>query len=310
MPDEKIRQNDMQKLTRRMREEGDTMIQTDSLSYIYGIGSGYERCALKNINITIQDKEFLAIVGHTGSGKSTLIRQLNALEKPTSGTVYFNGEDIHAKDYDRQKLRSRIGMVFQYAEYQLFEVSVIKDVMFGPLNQGLSEEEAEERAYEALKLVGITDAEMDTSPFALSGGQKRRVAIAGVLAMQPEVLILDEPAAGLDPRGRDSIFQMLRRLHKEREMTIILVSHSMDDVAKLVERMLVMDHGRIVLDGKPKSIFAYRKELEAIGLGIPSVTRILQRIKESGEDIDASAVTVGDAADSIEAWYRKNRNGG
>lgn len=281
------------------------MIQTDSLSYIYGIGSGYERCALKNINITIHDKEFLAIVGHTGSGKSTLIQQLNALLKPTSGTVYFNGEDIHAKDYDRQKLRSRIGMVFQYAEYQLFEVSVIKDVMFGPLNQGLTEEEAEERAYEALQLVGITDTEMDASPFALSGGQKRRAAIAGVLAMQPEVLILDEPAAGLDPKGRDSIFQMLQKLHEERGMTVILVSHSMEDVANLVERMLVMDHGKIVLDGSPKNIFAYRRELEAIGLGIPSVTRILQKLKERGEDIDASAVTVKEAADSIEAWYRR-----
>lgn len=283
------------------------MIRTESLSYIYGVGSGYERCALKNINLTIQDGEFIGIVGHTGSGKSTLIQQFNALQKPTAGTVYYNEEDIHGKDYDRQNLRSRVGMVFQYAEYQLFEVSVIKDVMFGPMNQGLSGEEAEKRAYEALQLMGITDAEMDTSPFALSGGQKRRVAIAGVLAMQPEVLILDEPAAGLDPKGRKSIFQMLRTLHKTRNMTIILVSHSMEDVAGLVGRVLVMNHGQVVLDGTPKQVFAYRKELESIGLGIPVATRILQKLKEDGENIETSAVTVREAADAIEAWYR---NGG
>lgn len=283
------------------------MIRTESLSYIYGVGSGYERCALKNISLTIQDGEFIGIVGHTGSGKSTLIQQFNALQKPTAGTVYYNEEDIHGKDYDRQNLRSRVGMVFQYAEYQLFEVSVIKDVMFGPMNQGLSGEEAEKRAYEALQLMGITDAEMDTSPFALSGGQKRRVAIAGVLAMQPEVLILDEPAAGLDPKGRKSIFQMLRTLHKTRNMTIILVSHSMEDVAGLVGRVLVMNHGQVVLDGTPKQVFAYRKELESIGLGIPVATRILQKLKEDGEDIETSAVTVREAADAIEAWYR---NGG
>lgn len=283
------------------------MIRTESLSYIYGVGSGYEHCALKNINLTIQDGEFLGIVGHTGSGKSTLIQQFNALQKPTAGTVYYNEEDIHGKDYDRQKLRSRVGMVFQYAEYQLFEVSVIKDVMFGPLNQGLSGEEAEKRAYEALKLVGITDEEMDISPFALSGGQKRRVAIAGVLAMQPEVLILDEPAAGLDPKGRESIFQMLRTLHETRKITIILVSHSMEDVANLVGRVLVMNHGQIVLDGTPRQIFSYRRELEGIGLGVPVVTRILQKLKEDGEDIETSAITIKEAADAIETWYR---NGG
>lgn len=283
------------------------MIRTESLSYIYGIGSGYERCALKNINLTIHDGEFLGIVGHTGSGKSTLIQQFNALQRPTGGTVYYNEEDIHGKDYDRQKLRSKVGMVFQYAEYQLFEVSVIKDVMFGPLNQGLSEGEAEARAYEALKLVGITDTEMDASPFVLSGGQKRRAAIAGVLAMQPEVLILDEPAAGLDPKGRESIFHMLRTLHEMRKITVILVSHSMEDVADLVERVLVMNQGQIVLDGTPKQIFAYRKELEEIGLGVPAVTRILQKLKEDGEDIEASAITIKEAADAIEAWYK---NGG
>ena len=281
------------------------MIVFDSVSYIYGIGSGYEKCALKNINLTIQEGEFLAITGHTGSGKSTLVQHLNALLTPTAGTVYYHEQDIFAKEYDRQQLRSKVGMVFQYAEHQLFEVSVIKDVMFGPRNQGLSEKEAEKRAYEALRLVGIQDEEMDASPFALSGGQKRRVAIAGVLAMKPEVLILDEPGAGLDPAGRDAILRMLTELHEARNMTIVLVSHSMEDVARVAGRMLVMNQGEILLDGTPRQIFAYRKELEKIGLGVPFATRILQRLQESGETLECSGITLTEAADSIEKWYRK-----
>lgn len=281
------------------------MLEIRNVSYIYGQGTGREHIALKNINLTIKKGEFVAIAGHTGSGKSTLIRLLNGLEKPAAGQVIYQGQDINEKEYDRRNLRFKVGMVFQYAEHQLFEISVIKDVMFGPLNQGLSEEEAEKRAYDALQLVGIGDEDMDISPFALSGGQKRRVAIAGILAMQPEVLILDEPAAGLDPEGKRELFQLFKELHEARKMTIILVSHSMEDVADTVDRLIVMNQGKIMLDGTPKKIFAYRRELEKIGLGVPKATEILQLLAEKGAEIDTTAITAGEAADAIVEWLKE-----
>lgn len=281
------------------------MLEIRNVSYIYGQGTGREHIALKNINLTIKKGEFVAIAGHTGSGKSTLIRLLNGLEKPAAGQVIYQGQDINEKEYDRRNLRFKVGMVFQYAEHQLFEISVIKDVMFGPLNQGLSEEEAEKRAYDALQLVGIGDEDMDISPFALSGGQKRRVAIAGILAMQPEVLILDEPAAGLDPEGKRELFQLFKELHEARKMTIILVSHSMEDVADTVDRLIVMNQGKIMLDGTPKQIFAYRRELEKIGLGVPKATEILQLLAEKGAEIDTTAITAGEAADAIVEWLKE-----
>lgn len=287
----------------------DGMIQIDSLNYIYGIGSGYEKIALRDINLRIKEGEFLAIVGHTGSGKSTLMQQMIGLDKPTSGQVFYNGADIHDKKYDRKKLRSQVGMVFQYAEHQLFETSVIRDVMFGPKNQGFSDAKAEQCAYDALRMVGIGDEEMDVSPFMLSGGQKRRVAIAGVLAMQPKVLLLDEPTAGLDPVGRCAIFRLLQELHEARNMTIIFTSHSMEDVAAYASRMIVMNRGGILLDGTPAQIFAYREQLAGIGLGVPVVTEVLQKLKERGAAIDSTPVTLMAAADAVEAWYKRGKGG-
>ena len=244
-------------------------IRLENVNYIYGEGSGQEKWALKNINLTIHDREFIGIVGHTGSGKSTLTQLLNGLEKPSSGTIYYNDEDIQADGYERRKLRQKVGLVFQYPEHQLFEVSVIKDVEFGPRNLGLSNLDVEKRSFDALKQVGLSDDLLDVAPFALSGGQKRRVAIAGVLAMQPEVLILDEPTAGLDPAGRTEILELLKKLHEENNITVILVSHSMDDVARYAGRILVMNQGELVLDGEPQKVFRYRDELRKIGLDVP-----------------------------------------
>ncbi|MFA9465826.1 MAG: energy-coupling factor transporter ATPase [Velocimicrobium sp.] len=271
----------------------------DKVNYIYSVGTAYEKKALKDINIKIEDGEFIGLIGHTGSGKSTLIQHLNGLIKATNGAIYYNGNDIYDKTYDMKKLRSKVGLVFQYPEHQLFETTVIKDVKFGPKNQGLPSLEIDLRSFEALKQVGIEDDMLDASPFELSGGQKRRVAIAGVLAMQPEVLILDEPTAGLDPRGRDEILDLLAKLHNERKITIILVSHSMEDVAKYVDRLIVMNHGSIFLDGEPKQVFSYYKELEKIGLAAPQVTYVLNALKEKGFQINTDATTVVEAADEI-----------
>ncbi len=271
----------------------------DNVNYVYSVGTAYEKQALKNINIKIEDGEFIGLIGHTGSGKSTLIQHLNGLIKATSGTIYYNGNDIYEKDFDMKAHRSKVGLVFQYPEHQLFETTVIKDVKFGPTNQGLPTLEIDLRSFEALKQVGIDDEILDASPFELSGGQKRRVAIAGVLAMQPEVLILDEPTAGLDPKGRDEILDLLAKLHKERNITIILVSHSMEDVAKYVDRLVVMNHGEILLDDQPKKVFAYYKELEQIGLAAPQVTYVLNALKERGCDVNTEATTVKEAADEI-----------
>ena len=274
-------------------------IKLEHVNYIYGEGTAYETQALKDITLEIPDGQFLGIIGHTGSGKSTLIQHLNGLIKATSGVIYYSGENIYAEGYSMKELRSHVGLVFQYPEYQLFEEDVLSDVCFGPKNLGLSEEEVKMRSLEALHQVGLKEKYYDKSPFDLSGGQKRRVAIAGILAMHPEVLILDEPTAGLDPKGRDDILDQIAKLHKERGITVILVSHSMEDVAKYVDRIIVMDHGCMKFDGEPKKVFEHYKELESIGLSAPQVTYVMQDLKEKGFDVDVHAITVEEAKQSI-----------
>ena len=274
-------------------------IKAVNLNYIYGQGTAFEQYALKNVNFEIRDGEFVGLIGHTGSGKSTLIQHLNGLLKATSGEIYVNGENIYAPGYDMRALRSKVGLVFQYPEHQLFEVDVFSDVCFGPKNQGLSKAEIEGRAKEALALVGLDESFYSQSPFELSGGQKRRVAIAGVLAMEPQVLILDEPTAGLDPRGRDEILDQIDRLHSEKRITIILVSHRMEDVAKYADRLLVMNHGEKLFDGPPKEVFKHYKELEEVGLAAPQITYIVQDLRSRGIDIDDNITTIAEAKNAI-----------
>lgn len=271
---------------------------------IYEEGTTMEVAALKDVNLKLEDGQFIGLIGHTGSGKSTLVQHLNGLMKPTGGEIYFNGEDIHDADFDKKKLRSQVGLVFQYPEHQLFETDVFSDVCFGPKNLGLSKKEVELRAYEALKMVGLPDEFFYQSPFDLSGGQKRRVAIAGVLAMKPQVLILDEPTAGLDPKGREEILNMIQDLHNQMKCTIILVSHSMDDVADYAERIIVMNHGQVFLDGTPREVFSHRKELEEIGLAVPTVTDIMHRVKELGYLVDENITTLPEAADALVGLYQ------
>ena len=274
-------------------------IALEHVNYIYSPGTAYEKCALKDISLEIQQGQFVGIIGHTGSGKSTLIQHLNGLMKATSGDIRYEGKSIYEEGYDMRKLRSQVGLVFQYPEHQLFEVDVISDVCFGPRNQGLSEEECEKNAREALELVGFPEKYYKQSPFELSGGQKRRVAIAGVLAMKPKVLILDEPTAGLDPKGRDEILDQIAKLHKETGMTVVLVSHSMEDVARYVERIIVMNKGEKMLDGTPKEVFRHYKELEAVGLAAPQVTYVMHDLKERGFDVSPDATTIEEAAVEI-----------
>lgn len=278
-------------------------IIVDKISYIYEMGTGFERKALDNVSCAIKDGEFIGLIGHTGSGKSTFIQHLNGLVKATSGTIYYDGKDIYDKDFDMKELRSKVGLVFQYPEHQLFETEIFKDVAFGPKNLGLSKLDVELRAFEALRMVGIDENLYYQSPFDLSGGQKRRVAIAGVLAMKPEVLILDEPTAGLDPKGRDEILECVKRLHDEMGITVILVSHSMEDVANYVDRIIVMNDGVLTYDDTPKNIFSHYKELEAIGLAAPQVTYIMNDLKQAGIDADITAITVEEAKNSILAAY-------
>ena len=280
----------------------------DHVNHIYGENTELATAALKDINLVIKEGEFIGLIGHTGSGKSTLVQHLNGLLMPTHGAVYFHGQDISDKDYNRKDLRSKVGLVFQYPEHQLFEVTVFDDVCFGPKNLGLSSKEVELRAYEALKQVGVTDDYFYRSPFELSGGQKRRVAIAGVLAMKPEVLILDEPTAGLDPKGRDEILGQIRKLKEETGMTIILVSHSMEDVAEYVDRIVVMNQGSILFDDKPAEVFRNYEILEEIGLAAPQMTYVMNRLKKEGFDLSTEVTTIQEAKEEILALFeRKNR---
>ena len=274
-------------------------IKLEKINYIYSPGTAYEKHALKDVSLEIPQGQFVGIIGHTGSGKSTLIQHFNGLMKATSGQLYYNEENIYDEKYDMRSLRSQVGLVFQYPEHQLFEVDVFTDVCFGPKNQGLSKEECGERAREALELVGFPEKYYRQSPFELSGGQKRRVAIAGVLAMDPKVLILDEPTAGLDPKGRDEILDQIKYLHEKRGITIILVSHSMEDVARYASRLIVMNDSKMVFDNAPREVFKHYKELEDMGLAAPQVTYIMHKLKERGLEVDVDATTVDEAKESI-----------
>ena len=271
----------------------------DHVDYVYEGDTTLSVHALKDVNLVIPDGQFIGLIGHTGSGKSTLVQHLNGLIKPTGGSIYFNGEDIHDPDYNKKKLRSKVGLVFQYPEHQLFEVDVFSDVCFGPKNLGLSKKEAELRAYAALKQVGLKDEYFYQSPFDLSGGQKRRVAIAGVLAMKPDVLVLDEPTAGLDPKGRDEILDQIAKLKEETGITVILVSHSMEDVAKYVERIIVMNQGSVLYDDVPKEVFKHYKQLEEVGLAAPQVTYIMQALGKSGMPVATDVTTIEEARREI-----------
>lgn len=269
-------------------------LRLEHISYVYDADTANPVYATNDVSLEIKDGEFIGLMGHTGSGKSTLIQHFNGLIKPSSGKIYFHNKDIYAEGFSLKELRSKVGLVFQYPEHQLFEVDVLSDVCFGPKNQGFSKAEAEEKAKAALAQVGLGEKYYAKSPFELSGGQKRRVAIAGVLAMEPEILILDEPTAGLDPRGRDEILGELKKLHRERQMTIVLVSHSMEDIANYAQRIVVMEKGSILFDGTPKEIFHHYKELEQIGLAAPQVTYLAHALKTNGFDVETDVTTVAE----------------
>ncbi|HBV83604.1 MAG: energy-coupling factor transporter ATPase [Lachnospiraceae bacterium] len=275
----------------------------DKVSHIYGEDTAMAVKALDNISLVIPDGQFIGLIGHTGSGKSTLVQHLNGLMRATSGNIYFNGQDIDESDFDKKMLRSKVGLVFQYPEHQLFETDVFSDVCFGPKNLGLSKKEIELRAYEALKLVGLEDEYFYQSPFDLSGGQKRRVAIAGVLAMKPDILVLDEPTAGLDPKGRDEILDQILKLKVETGITVLLVSHSMDDVAKYVDRIIVMNRGSVLYDDIPKEVFKHYQELEAIGLAAPQVTYIMKELRDHGYNVSDEITTIDEAKREIKNYF-------
>ncbi|WP_304509539.1 energy-coupling factor transporter ATPase [Anaerotignum sp.] len=270
-------------------------IKINHLTYIYNLGTAFEKRALDDVSLEIKQGEFIGLIGHTGSGKSTLIQHLNGIITPTQGEILLDEENIHRDKAKLKEVRRRIGLAFQYPEYQLFEMTVYKDVAFGPTNMQLSKEEIHANVISALETVGIAPELYEKSPFELSGGQKRRVAIAGVLAMNPEILILDEPTAGLDPKGRDEILQAIKRLHEERGITVILVSHSMEDVAKLVDRIIVMHEGKAAMTGTPKEVFCHVKELEAMGLAAPQVSYVFAALKEKGFDVPLDVYTVEEA---------------
>ena len=277
----------------------EAILETKKLSHIYSAGTPFERGALLEVDFTAYAGEYLGIIGHTGSGKSTLIQHLNGLLKPTSGQVLFKGEDIWADAKRTRQTRFQVGLVFQYPEYQLFEETVYKDISFGPKNMGLDEGEVDRRVREAARFVGLRDDQLEKSPFELSGGQKRRVAIAGVIAMEPRVLILDEPTAGLDPVGVESILGNIRDYHQSNNATIILVSHSMEEVARTVDRLVVVNDGRIPFQGPPREVFRHGAELERMGLGVPQMTRVFSRLRAMGVDIDASVYTIPQAKETI-----------
>lgn len=275
------------------------LIILDKVNYVYSEGSGFEKKALDDVSLTIDKGEFIGLIGHTGSGKSTLTQHLNGLLRATSGNIYYDGQDIYEKGFVMKNLRSKVGLVFQYPEHQLFESDVFTDVCFGPKNLGLDKKDVELRAFEALEMVGFPKELFYNSPFELSGGQKRRAAIAGVLAMKPEVLILDEPTGGLDPKGRDEILDQIKKLHEETGITVILVSHSMEDVAKYVGRLIVLDHGRVMYDDIPKKVFRNYRELEKIGLAAPQLTYIMNALKANGFDVDTDAITMEEAVATV-----------
>ncbi len=279
-------------------------IKIEHLTHVYNEGMPFEKKALDDINIRIKAGEFVGIIGHTGSGKSTLIQMFNGLLKPTSGKVIINGQDIHGDGVNKRAIRQQVGLVFQYPEYQLFEMTVYEDVAFGPKNLGLSESEINERVQYACQAVGLDKSYYEKSPFELSGGQKRRVAIAGVLAMKPSILILDEPTAGLDPKGRNELFEQLKGMHKDLGLTIVLISHSMEDVARYVDRLLVLYKGQKAYEGTPREVFAYGKELEEIGLAMPQIRYIMDALKAKGMNIDTDVLTVEEAAMKIKAYLR------
>lgn len=276
----------------------------DNVSKVYNEDTEFAHKALDEINLVINRGEFIGIAGHTGSGKSTLIQHLNGLIKPTSGKVYYNGEDIYGKDYSRKNLRAKVGLVFQFPEHQLFESTVFDDVCYGPSNLDIPKIEAQKRAYDAIEQVGLTDAFYDLSPFELSGGQKKRVAIAGILAMKPDYLILDEPTSSLDPLGRDEILKQIKELHDKEKITIILVSHSMDDLAKYVHRLIVIDEGKIKFDNNPKEVFKNYEELERMGLAAPRITYLMQELKKKGLNVDDTIINVREAVDNIASILR------
>lgn len=280
-------------------------IKINHLTHIYGEGTAFEKKALDDINLEIKDGEFIGLIGHTGSGKSTLIQHLNALLVPTSGEVLLNGENIYADKSKLKSIRQRVGLVFQYPEHQLFEMTVYKDVAYGPGNLGLSQEEIDKRVRSAFETVGLGEDVYDKSPFELSGGQKRRAAIAGVLAMEPEVLILDEPTAGLDPRGRDEILDAVKKMHDMRKITVILVSHSMEDVAKLVNRIVVLYKGRTAIVGTPREVFRQREKLESIGLKAPQISYVFTDLKMRGYDLPTDVYTVAEATDVLYRFLKQ-----
>lgn len=277
----------------------ETMIKTEHLTYIYSAGTPFEKAAVDDVSIEIEKGEFVGVIGHTGSGKSTLVQHLNGLLKPASGKILIDGQNIWEKGVDRRAIRFKVGLVFQYPEYQLFEETVFKDIAFGPKNMGLSEKEAENRVREAAGFVGLSDELLDKSPFELSGGQKRRVAIAGVIAMDPQLLVLDEPAAGLDPKGRESILRRISEYHKAKGTTVMLVSHSMEDIARYASKVLVMNKAKAVMYGSVPEIFARSRELIEIGLDIPQVTRIFIELRKRGFNVSDSIYTVEDGKREI-----------
>ena len=278
----------------------------DNVNYVYSEGNAYLKHALKDINLVIGEKEFIGLIGHTGSGKSTLAQILNGLLKPSQGNMFYNGQDVGDETFDRKELRQKVGLVFQYPEHQLFETTVFKDVCFGPMKMGLDKKTYELRAFEALTLAGVENELFYRSPLELSGGQKRRAAIAGVLAMKPEVLVLDEPTAGLDPRGREEVLTMISELREKTGTTIILISHNMEDIAEYADRIVVMNEGEIVFDGDKQTVFAQKKVLEEIGLAAPEITGIMTALAERGLSVDTKAVTINEGVDSIiDALNRK-----
>ena len=281
------------------------IIKTENLHHIYGAGTPFERMALNNVNIEIERGEFIGLIGHTGSGKSTLIQHLNGLLKPSHGRVLFNGVDIWENIKRVREIRFKVGLVFQYPEHQLFEDTVYKDIAFGPSNMGFTKSEIDERVREAAEFVGITDEQLSKSPFELSGGQKRRAAIAGVIAMRPEVLILDEPTAGLDPAGREEILSRIRGYHEKLNTTVILVTHSMEEIAKNASRIIVMEDAKVRMTGTAKDIFSHADELESMGLAVPQITQVFLRLRNMGLDVDPSVYTIDQAEREIMEVRRK-----